>query len=165
MARKKAIKADGWVYRYKIKTFRVTAVKENVDPPLSWFLDSLERAEAAARMLLSTLDADKEHCILLTVDQTNKLTGYKVISTGSLTSSLVHPREVWRSAIHLCAAGVVLAHNHPSGNPKPSPEDYDVTGRLKETADVMGVRFLDHIIIGDKGGYFSFSAKWAIDAL
>jgi DNA repair protein RadC len=81
-----------------------------------------------------------------------------VVSTGSLTASLVHPREVWRSALHLCAAAVLFVHNHPSGDPAPSPEDIDITKRLKETADILGIRVLDHVILGH-GRYFSFSDK------
>jgi DNA repair protein RadC len=84
--------------------------------------------------------------------------GFKVVSTGSLTASLVHPREVWRSALHLCAAAVLFVHNHPSGDPAPSPEDIDITKRLKETADILGIRVLDHVILGH-GRYFSFSDK------
>jgi len=81
-----------------------------------------------------------------------------VVSTGSLTASLVHPREVWRSALHLCAAAVLFVHNHPSGDPAPSPEDIDITRRLKEVGEVMGVRVLDHVVIG-RDRFFSFSDK------
>ena len=84
--------------------------------------------------------------------------GFKLISTGSLTASLVHPREVWRAALHLCAAGVVFVHNHPSGDPAPSPEDIDITRRLKETADVLGIRVLDHLVLGQER-FFSFNDR------
>jgi DNA repair protein RadC len=80
------------------------------------------------------------------------------ISEGSLTASLVHPREVYNPVIRESAAGVIFVHNHPSGDPAPSPEDIDITKRLKEVGDVMGVRVLDHIVIGHDR-YFSFNDK------
>jgi DNA repair protein RadC len=80
------------------------------------------------------------------------------ISEGSLTASLVHPREVYNPVIRESAAAVIFVHNHPSGDPAPSPEDIDITKRLKEVGDVMGVRVLDHVVIGyDR--FFSFSDK------
>jgi DNA repair protein RadC len=80
------------------------------------------------------------------------------ISEGSLTASLVHPREVYNPVIRESAAGVIFVHNHPSGDPAPSPEDIDITKRLKEVGDVMGVRVLDHVVIGHDR-YFSFNEK------
>jgi DNA repair protein RadC len=80
------------------------------------------------------------------------------ISEGSLTASLVHPREVYNPVIRESAAAVIFVHNHPSGDPAPSPEDIDITKRLKEVGDVMGVRVLDHVVIGSDR-YFSFSDK------
>ena len=70
----------------------------------------------------------------------NRVNGFKVVSTGSLTVSLVHPREVCCSALRLCAAAVVFVHNHPSGDPASSPEDIEITRRLKETGDLLGIR-------------------------
>ena len=80
------------------------------------------------------------------------------ISEGSLTASLVHPREVYNPVIRDSAAAVIFVHNHPSGDPAPSPEDVDITRRLKEVGDVMGVRVLDHVVIGHDR-FFSFSDK------
>jgi DNA repair protein RadC len=80
------------------------------------------------------------------------------ISEGSLTASLVHPREVYNPVIRESAAGVIFVHNHPSGDPAPSPEDIDITKRLKEVGDVMGVRVLDHVVIGHDR-YFSFNER------
>jgi DNA repair protein RadC len=80
------------------------------------------------------------------------------ISEGSLTASLVHPREVYNPVIRESAAAVIFVHNHPSGDPAPSPEDIDITKRLKEVGDVMGVRVLDHVVIGHDR-YFSFNER------
>ena len=88
---------------------------------------------------------DNKHCVLRTVE----------ISRGTLTASLVHPREVYRPAILEAAAALVLVHNHPSGDPTPSGEDLAITKRLREVGDLVGVRVLDHVIIG-RGRYVSF---------
>ena len=97
--------------------------------------------------------------MLLAMNNKNRLHGFRVVSTGSLTVSFVHPREVWRAALHLCAAAVVFVHNHPSGDPAPSQEDQEITQRLKETDDLLGIRVLDHVVLGDNYRFFSFSDR------
>ena len=116
-------------------------------------------ARIARGLFASELDADRESFVVFCLNQKNRINGYKVISTGSLTASLVHPREVYRSALTLCAAALVFVHNHPSGEPAPSPEDIDVTKRLKQVGEVMGIRVLDHVILGESGRFYSFSDK------
>ena len=78
-----------------------------------------------------------------------------VVSQGSLTASIVHPRDVFHQVVRHSAAAVIFVHNHPSGDPTPSKEDIEITRRLREVGDIMGVRVLDHIIVG-KGRYVSF---------
>jgi DNA repair protein RadC len=95
--------------------------------------------------------------VVLLNNKNRKMREVKV-SEGSLTASLVHPREVFNPVIRDSAAGVIFVHNHPSGDPAPSPEDIDITKRLKEVGDVMGVRVLDHVVIGHDR-YFSFNDK------
>jgi DNA repair protein RadC len=141
---------------YRLKAFRVQFVAEPAEFPRCSPCRSSADVERLARAIYQTLDADKEHFLLLAMNNKNRVNGFKVISTGSLTASLVHPREVWRAALHLCAAAVVFVHNHPSGDPAPSPEDQEITRRLKETGDMLGIRVLDHVVLGD-GRYFSFS--------
>ena len=77
---------------------------------------------------------------------------------GTLNASLVHPREVFKDAIAHSAASVVLAHNHPSGDPEPSEDDLTITKRLIEAGKILGVEVIDHLIVG-KNGFFSFKAK------
>jgi DNA repair protein RadC len=95
--------------------------------------------------------------VVLLNNKNRKLRDVK-ISEGSLTAALVHPREVYNPVIRESAAAVIFVHNHPSGDPAPSPEDIEITRRLKEVGEVMGVRVLDHIVIG-RDRYFSFSDK------
>lgn len=92
-------------------------------------------------------------CALL--DTKNKIIRDEEVSTGSLTASLVHPRETFKAAIRESAAAVIFVHNHPSGDTKPSQEDILLTKRLVQAGEVLGIQVLDHIIIGD-GEHFSF---------
>ena len=80
------------------------------------------------------------------------------VSIGNLNSSIVHPREVFAEAIKKSSASMILVHNHPSGDTKPSREDINITERLVEAGDIMGIKVLDHIIIGD-GSYLSFKEE------
>ena len=100
-------------------------------------------------------DLKKEVFKALLFDSKNHLIKTVQISEGSLTSSLVHPREVYKPAIQESASAVVFIHNHPSGDPVPSKEDTKLTARLKEVGEMVGIRVLDHIIIGE-GRYYSF---------
>ncbi len=144
---------------YRLKTFRVQFVAEPAEFPAGSPCRSSDDVQRLARGIFQTLDADKEHFVLLTMNNKNRVNGFKVVSTGSLTASLVHPREVWRAALHLCAAAVVFVHNHPSGDPAPSAEDQDITRRLRETGDLLGIRVLDHVVLGDDGRFSSFSDR------
>ena len=87
---------------------------------------------------------------MLSLDTRNHLINCKPVSIGSLDSSIVHPREVFKEAISSTAASVIFAHNHPSGDPTPSKEDIKLTKRLAEVGEIMGINVLDHIIVCDK---------------
>lgn len=100
---------------------------------------------------------DREHLIRLDLDGRNKVLGYETVSIGTLTASLVHPREVLKGALLANAAGFILAH-HPSGDTEPSPEDKETTRRLKQAADLIGIPLVDHMIVTDKT-FFSFREK------
>lgn len=100
-------------------------------------------------------DLRKELFLVLLLDGKNRIVRRVQISEGSLNQSIVHPREVFAPAVRESAAAVIFIHNHPSGDPAPSREDQDITRRLKEAGNILGISVLDHIIIGD-GGYYSF---------
>ena len=103
-------------------------------------------------------DVDREHFVVLMLDQKNKVIGFHTVSIGSLTASIVHPREVFKPAMLSNAAALILAHNHPSGQPQPSQEDRTLTVRLVAAGKLLGMAILDHIIIGDgTSAYFSFA--------
>lgn len=92
----------------------------------------------------------KEHMAAFYLDTQQRLIERRIISVGTLDSSLLHPREVFESALQLSAAGVVLAHNHPSGNLEPSDEDIAITKRIADAGDLLGITLADHIIVSDK---------------
>ena len=91
------------------------------------------------------------------LDTKNRVIGMEMISKGTLNASLVHPREVFKGALLAYAHALILAHNHPSGDVEPSTADNMVTKNLVDAGKLLNVEILDHVIIGSKGGYFSFS--------
>lgn len=106
--------------------------------------------EDVAHLLMAELrDSRKEHFIALMMDVKNRVLKRATVSVGTLDASLVHPREVFKEAVAISAAAVIVCHNHPSGDPTPSPEDRQITARLCEAGKVMGIEVLDHIVLGD----------------
>ncbi|WP_458121454.1 RadC family protein [Paenibacillus sp. Z6-24] len=91
----------------------------------------------------------KEHFVCLFLNTKNHIISQETLSMGSLNASIVHPREIFRAAIKCSSASVICAHNHPSGDPTPSPEDISLTRRLVEAGQIIGIEVLDHLVIGD----------------
>lgn len=107
----------------------------------------------AAELLAEQLRyLQKEHFVCLFLNTKNQVIAQETLSIGSLNASIVHPREVFRAAIKYGSASIVCAHNHPSGDPAPSPEDIAITKRLVESGRIVGIDVLDHIVVGD--GHF-----------
>lgn len=104
-------------------------------------------------------ECDREQMVALLLDTKNGVIGMNVISVGDLTSAIVHPREVFKAAILANAACIILAHNHPSGDPTPSPEDIAVTNRLCQGGELLGIKVLDHVIVGDAERFLSLKEK------
>jgi DNA repair protein RadC len=139
-----------------VPIYRISLVRDggiHLDRP------KLRSSKDAAEVLRTHLgDTDREHFIVMLLDRKNRLIGINTVSIGSLTASIVHPREVMKPAILSNAAAMVLGHNHPSGDPQPSHEDKSLTKRLVQAGKVLGIDVLDHIIIGDGSkAYFSFT--------
>lgn len=105
--------------------------------------------DAAAYLMAEMTSLMQENFVVLYLNVKNEVLHKKTIFIGSLNSSIVHPREVYKEAVKHSAASIICAHNHPSGTCNPSPEDIEVTNRLVEAGSVMGVELLDHVIIGD----------------
>lgn len=105
--------------------------------------------DAAAYVMAELSQLKQEHFLALFLNVKNEVLHKQTIFIGSLNSSIVHPREIFREAVKRSAASIIVMHNHPSGNPSPSPEDIEVTKRLVEAGSIMGIDIIDHIIIGD----------------
>jgi len=103
-------------------------------------------------------DNKKEHFVIFFLDARNQEIKREIISVGSLNANLVHPREVFEPAVRHLAAQIILAHNHPAGDLKPSEQDIEITKRLVEAGDILGIDIVDHIIV-TKNGYASFKEK------
>ncbi|MBE3590492.1 MAG: DNA repair protein RadC [Firmicutes bacterium] len=110
---------------------------------------SVARPEDVVRWLQPRLrDYDREHFVVVWLDTKHHVLGHETVSVGGLDAALAHPREVFKGAVLRSAAAVILAHNHPSGDPTPSADDIDLTRRLAEAGRLLGIEVLDHIVIG-----------------
>lgn len=107
----------------------------------------IDTPEKAAEQLADIRDKKQEHFVCLTLDGANRLIAKRTITIGTLTASLVHPREVFADAITDRAASIIVAHNHPSGSLKPSTADVDVTKRLEDSGKLLGIDLIDHLIL------------------
>ena len=107
----------------------------------------IDSAEKAVAQLADIRDKKQEYFVCLTLDGANRLIAKRVVTIGTLTASLVHPREVFADDITDRAAAIIVAHNHPSGSLEPSVADLNVTKKLKATGDVLGIQVVDHIVV------------------
>ena len=133
-------------YRLKLATW---IVHREPDQPSPRVLSSPQAAALLARDFLRATDDDKEHFWAIFLNAQNHYLMHTLVSTGTQSASLVHPREVLGPALRVGAAALLLVHNHPSGDPTPSPEDLRLTRQLVEGAQILDLRLHDHIIIGN----------------
>ena len=101
----------------------------------------------------------QEHFMALYLDKQNRLIDYKILFTGTLDRTLVHPRDIFREAVKTNASRIILAHNHPSGSTKPSQADIDTTRVLIEGSELLGIHILDHLIVASGGGFISLRER------
>ena len=137
----------------RVDIVKIKMVKEHSVLYSARRIQSSSDADALVRQFLEELD--REAMMVVALNAKSEPTCLQVISTGSLSSSIVHPREVFKVAILSNAYSILLAHNHPSGDTTPSQEDLNITKRIKSVSEIMGIPILDHLIIGSNG-YYSF---------
>jgi DNA repair protein RadC len=124
--------------------------------------EKLDAPEKVFRFLEHKIAGDVETCFVLALNRKNALLGFSQVSIGTANSALMHPREVLRYCVRMSASAFIIAHNHPSGDPTPSPADRAVTKQMAEAGRVMGIECLDHVICGKESadpagkGWFSF---------
>lgn len=128
--------------------------------PASQALGGPQAALEALKPLLA--GRREEHIAVLALDARRRILAAQLVSQGCLTSAMAHPREVFRTAVKLGAAGIVVGHNHPSGDPSPSPEDHALTRRLREAAEVLGIPLLDHVIVGEGRAFSYAECAWPV---
>ncbi len=148
---------------YTIKEFQLLvrdtpAVPAEIQPfvgaPFTCSVEIFRRFQGLAQMPVETF-------LALHLDGKNRLVGMTTCSIGSMTASLAHPRDIFRPAIANLTAGLIFVHNHPSGDPEPSQADLEITRRLSEVGRVVGIKVLDHVVIG-QDRYFSFADEGLI---
>jgi len=133
----------------KVKSLEVREIEYSYDkrPKISGMDDVIK----AVKPLIA--DQNKEFFIALYLNTKNGVLKKEVISIGSLSANVVHPREVFRTACILSASSIIVAHNHPSGDPAPSREDIEITKKLAEAGKMIGIELLDHVILGEDRNY------------
>jgi DNA repair protein RadC len=139
--------------RYRLELVREATVPFSVEE-----IPTLSRPATVARFLWETLfeQEPREVLVVLFLDIVNRPIGHFIASIGTPDRALMDPRVILAAALLRNAAGIVVAHNHPSGSLKPSPNDRMATRRLQQAADILGIRLYDHLILGEGGRFYSF---------
>lgn len=143
---------DGDLKTIRLKCLRPVYERQVVREHAPAYLNSrrIRKPEDVYELMYDLQLEGKEHFIALHLDGKNQIVCLDRVSTGSLNQTVVHPREVFKGAPLSSAASLVLVHNHPSGDPEPSREDMEITKRLREVGDLVGIKVLDHIIVGER---------------
>ncbi|MCP3963407.1 MAG: JAB domain-containing protein [bacterium] len=143
-----------------VPRYRLSLVRE---AEATYARDLLDRPEAVAEWFWREIfhDAPQEQMAAAFTDVRNRLIGYQVAYVGRLSGCALEPRGILSAGLLLNAAGFILAHNHPSGDPSPSPEDQAVTRRMAEAGEVVGVKLIDHLVLGDRGRWVSLGRRGA----
>lgn len=140
--------------KYRLELVKEESHKYEVETRISCPKDIYEVLTKVCRIQCNA----EEVFILITLNIKNIVTGYFEVHRGTINTSLVHPREVFKRALLNNASNIMVAHNHPSGDPNPSKEDIQITERLKEAGNLLGINLLDHIIVGEDK-YISLKEK------
>jgi len=140
---------------YEIKTFTVFKVKR----PKKQKIITPEELFKIAKKIYKTLDDDQEHCIVIFLDGNNQITGYKTLCSGTMDEALIDVRILFRNALLFGAQAILLVHNHPFNDLKPSKKDLLITKKIKTIGNILGIELFDHLIIGNKycRNYYSFA--------
>lgn len=150
---KRLVKAGRPSVPYRVPRYRITLICEESGSPSAGPVQTSTEAASLLRPCFAGLD--REQFVVCGLDAKNVVIGINVVSIGSLSLSIVHPREVFKALILMNAAAVICAHNHPSGDTTPSLEDLALTKRLRQAGELLGITLLDHLILGNN--HYSFA--------
>ena len=143
--------------RYAKSTFEVRVQRIN-ETPGSFRMETPEAAASYWQEKITVMpwhDPEREMCVAIGLSTRLSPLGHSLVSLGSMNESIVHPRDVFRYAVAIGAYGVVIMHNHPSGDPTPSTADESLTRRLADAGQILQIRLIDHVIVG-WGAHYSF---------
>lgn len=135
----------------KAELLQMLSVAESVEPTTKIRVPS-DIVPALAKYV----ECEQEHFVVVILNGGHDVIDTVVVSVGLVNRALVHPREVFRPAIAANGVAIIVAHNHPSGNTAPSPEDFQITKKLVDAGELLGIRVLDHVVVGKLGGFYSF---------
>ena len=147
-------------YRTKLTENKRVVLEKEVSknvPTLSYVIKTPEDVAAVGKDFMRIHEEPEEYMYMICMNTKNKIIGVFEVSHGTVNSSLVNPREIFQKALLANAVSIILMHNHPSGDPKPSKEDIEVTKRIMDAGKIVGISVLDHIIVGDR--YVSLKEK------
>ena len=144
---------------YHVTRYRVTLVCEETGQSKVMVQDS---TTAAALLRPHFAGLDREHFVVVGLDAKHRVIGLNLVSVGSLSLAIVHPREVFKPLILMNASAWICAHNHPSGDVTPSSEDRVLTKRLREAGELLGITLLDHIILANENSYSFADQGWPL---
>ena len=137
-----------------MKEINIVSLQMIKTDTLSYLKARISNPEDAAEIMRSFIgNSDREHLILICINSKNEPSHIQTLSMGSINQTVIHPREIFKTAILSNANSIMLGHNHPSGDVTPSPEDINVTKRLMLISEMMGILFYDHIIFSDRYTY------------
>jgi len=143
-----------YVYEFRTRRVRRSGVAE-----LHERYNPCSSPHVVAALVRKLTEGDaREHMFLICLDSHNKVLGFETVAIGFLDGVTVHPRELFRTAIVAPAAAIIIAHNHPSGNAKPSEEDKALTARIHKGGELLGIPLVDHVVVGEDS-HFSFAQK------
>lgn len=150
---------SGKIVEKYIPLVRLSVIKEKEIPYAAGTINNPEKVAEFARNILN--GADREHLLVLSIDSKCRPLAIEIVSIGTVNATMAEPRETFKHAVLAGAAGIILAHNHPSGDCTPSEEDTIITKRVNEAGKLLGIPLKDHVIVGD--GYFSYHENESSD--
>ncbi|OME80086.1 DNA repair protein RadC [Paenibacillus sp. FSL A5-0031] len=143
----------------KMKRLNIVSLKLVKEATLSYQTNVIRKPQDAFQIAKDFFGSeDREHCILICLDTKNKVNAIQTIGIGSLNAAIVHPREVFKVAILSNSASIIFAHNHPSSDCSPSQQDCEITERIKQAGEIIGIELLDSVIVSEEN-YFSMKEQ------
>lgn len=154
------IPCEKGIQETQVQFVRIKMVRENQEQYSKYGQKLLSAADVTMIARDYFKDSDREEVVVFCLDTKNKITAINQVSVGSLNQSIIHPREVFKAAILSNSNGIIMVHNHPSGDPDPSVEDDAITKKIYHASQLLGIPLLDHVIITDEKHFSYADSGW-----